>query len=119
MAVKKERTRGTPQDVLKAALERYKMRGTKKVDFLELVACLKCSSVAQYIDFDTLKTKSSYRWRGQSGYINDWGRLRIMCVMNFEQCGHYIHYQTIPQLIAALEEALPVLERELEEIYKM
>lgn len=116
MAAKKERSRGTPQEIVKTALERYKMRGSKKVNFLELVPCLKCSSVAQYIDFDMLKTKSSYMWRGQSGYINNWGRLRIMCVLNFEQCGHYIHYQTIPQLIAALEEAIPILEKELEEI---
>ena len=119
MTVRKERSRGTPQDLLKTALELHKMRGTKKVSFPELVACLRCSSVAQYIDFDTLKTKSSYKWRGQSGYINDWGRLRIMCVMNFERCGHTVYYQTIPQLIAALEEVLPILEQELKEIYKL
>lgn len=105
--------------LLEDALERYKLRGSRKVNFIGLVDCLKSSSVAQYINFDVLKTKSTYRWRTRSGHIEEWGRLRIMCVMNFERSGHTIRYDTIPQLIAALEEVLPILEKELQDIYKL
>lgn len=115
----------TLQDILSFELWLFRNRGSKEdFSFEEVVDAIRSSSVADFFedatDGNMLRSKT---FRGRRvGYKRGGFRDTWISVLQREDGGHYagvhgsIPYRTIPQLIAAMEKAIPRLEMMSHEI---
>lgn len=115
----------TLQDILSFELWLFRNRGSNEVfTFEEVVDAIRSSSVADFFedatDGNIMRSKVFHGRRvgyKRGGFHDTW-----ISVLQREDGGHYagvygsISYRTIPQLIAALEKAIPRLEMTSHEI---
>lgn len=110
---KKRRVATSPQEIIKDALRLNAHRGSREdFSYEDVEAALKCSSVANFFSFgcDKLRTHRFILWHSSYGIVVNWGRLEVR-FQSIVLDGENIPYRTIPQMISALEEALPVITK--------
>lgn len=125
------------QEFFWAALDRHRERGhNEKFSYDEVMTVIRSSSVAFFFDFDALEeqielgkryfyhaglTSRQFCWTIRKGnYCHDGEILIQYFGPNHTKRSHYIlifgtriaQYYTIPQLIAALEEAIPFIQEQ-------
>lgn len=103
----------SPQEIIKDAIRRNAHRGSRE-DFTyeDVEAALKCSSVANFFSFghDKSRTHRFFLWHSINGIVINWGQLEVR-FHAIALGSDDIHYRTIPQMITALEEALPAITK--------